>query len=413
MIGVGEHLLKRETSLIEASGLREALDEPERAEAKAPLVPFEAVGGSMLRLIPLHERVVGKLLLDTVEGGDPTRVRGSDELDQRHHEQRGVEGVRAIVLYETLLLGVPTLLHDFLVDGVALGLPAPVPRRQSALAGDPARPLQGHPAEEFGGDELAPAPSHFPDALVWLPPVLAQPVQDLLEVRPEVVVEWGAVLVVEVRGVEHGPVEVELALLVCAVAEPNRVGVHVSREVRELHLGYVLAAIYAVERLQEAVFVLMATVSQPTHKVPRLVLEADVDQGVERQRRVPEPGVAVVPVALSPDLLRQTHRRGGDERARRIVDHELEDKGRSVDYLPPPPLIGAVCEPTPPVSHGAVQQLLEPDVREYLSRSLPFFEMCQYERRPSALAEREPCPCGPFFPLLQPHIGSQPETMAS
>jgi hypothetical protein len=86
------------------------------------------------------------------------------------------------------------------------------------LAGDPARPLQGHPTEELGGDELAPAPSDLPDALVGLPPVLAQPVQYLPEVLPEIVVKGGTVLVVEVSCVEHGPVEVELALLVGAVA---------------------------------------------------------------------------------------------------------------------------------------------------------------------------------------------------
>ena len=51
----------------------------------------------------------------------------------------------------------------------------------------------------------------------------------LAQVLPEVVVEGGAVLVVEVGGVEHGPVEVELALAVGAVAEPYRRGVHVAR----------------------------------------------------------------------------------------------------------------------------------------------------------------------------------------
>src|SRR5215212_5235648 len=35
MVGVGEHLLQGEARLLEASGLREALHEPERAEAKA------------------------------------------------------------------------------------------------------------------------------------------------------------------------------------------------------------------------------------------------------------------------------------------------------------------------------------------------------------------------------------------
>src|ERR687890_1861861 len=411
MVGVGEHLLQGEARFIESSRLREALDEPERAQAEVALAPFEAVRSCVLRPVTLHERVVGQFLLDTVEGGDPTWVHGADELDQRHHEQGGVEGVRAVILYEAILLGVPALLHDLLVDGVTLGHPAPVPRGQSALAGDPARPLQGHPAEYLGEDELAPSTSDLPNTLVRVPPVLAQPVQDLPEVLPEVVVEGGAVLVVEVGCVEHGPVEVELALLVGAVSEPYRGGVHVSGEMREFHLGYVLAAIYAVERLQEAVYVLVATVAEPAHEVSRLVLETDVDQGVERQRRVPEPGVTVVPVSGAPDPLGQAHRGGGDERARRIVDHELEDEGGTVDYLPPPPLISTVGEPASPVDQGALQQLLEPDVRKNLPWSLAPLEMCQDKCRPLALAEREARTRSAFRPLLQPHVGRQPKTI--
>src|ERR687898_2379683 len=258
---------------------------------------------------------------------------------------------------------------------------------------------------------MAPATSDLPDTLVGLAPVLAQPVQDLPQVLPEIVVEGGAVLIVEVSSVEHGPVEVVLALLVGAVAEPHGGGVHVPGEVRELHFRNVFAAVYAVEWLKEAVLVLVATVPEPAHKVPRLVLETDVDQGVERQRRVPEPGVTIVPVPLAPDPLGQAHRGGGDERSRRIVDHELEDEGGPVDDLPPAPLVGAVGEPAPPVVEGALQQLLEPDVRKDLPRALPPLEMRQDERRPLALAEREARARGASRALLQPHPGRQPEAI--
>src|SRR5918994_1219982 len=103
---------------------------------------------------------------------------------------------------------------------------------------------------------MAPATSDLPDTLVGLAPVLAQPVQDLPQVLPEIVVEGGAVLIVEVSSVEHGPVEVVLALLVGAIAEPHWGGVHVPGEVRELHFRNIFAAVYAIERLQEAVPIL-------------------------------------------------------------------------------------------------------------------------------------------------------------
>jgi hypothetical protein len=202
-----------------------------------------------------------------------------------------------------------------------------------------------------------------------------------------------------------------LALLAGAVAEPYRGGVHVSGEMCELRLGYVLAPVYAVERLQEAVFVLVASVPEPAHEMSRLILETDVDQGVERQSRVPEPGVTIVPVPLAPDPLWQAHRGGGDERPRRIVDHELEDERGTVDHLTPPSLVGAVREPASPVLQGAVQQLFEPHVGEYLSGTLAPPEMRQDERRPLALAECEVRTRGAFRPFLQQHVGSQPEAI--
>jgi hypothetical protein len=55
----------------------------------------------------------------------------------------------------------------------------------------------------------------------------------------------------------------------------------------ESSIGYVGAAVYAVQRLEEALSILLAAVPQPAHEVAGLVLEADVDQGVKRQRRVP------------------------------------------------------------------------------------------------------------------------------
>ena len=151
---------------------------------------------------------------------------------------------------------------------------------------------------------------------------------------------------------------------------------------------------------------------EPAHEVPGLVLETDVDQSVERQRRVPEPGVTVVPVPLSPDPLGQTHRGGGDERARRIVDHELEDEHGPVYYLPPPSLIGAVREPASPVVQGALQQLFESDVGEYLSWALAPLQMRQDKRRPLARTEREVRISSAFRPVLQPHVGRQPQTIA-
>ena len=46
VVGVGEHLLQGEARFFEASRLREAFHEPERAQVEAAFVPGEAVGAA-------------------------------------------------------------------------------------------------------------------------------------------------------------------------------------------------------------------------------------------------------------------------------------------------------------------------------------------------------------------------------
>src|ERR687893_19151 len=121
VVGVGEHLLQGEASLLQTSRTSEALDQPERTDAEGAL---PTRGSIICSLVAVHERVVGKLLLDAVQGGEPAGVGGSNELDHGHEQQRGVQSVGAVVLDEALLLQVPAVLHYLLVDGVLLFDPA-------------------------------------------------------------------------------------------------------------------------------------------------------------------------------------------------------------------------------------------------------------------------------------------------
>jgi hypothetical protein len=72
----------------------------------------------------------------------------------------------------------------------------------------------------------------------------------------------------------------------------------------ELGLGDVGAAVYAEER-HELVTALPAALFEPTHEISGLLVKTDGDQGVESEGGVPEPGVAIVPVALLSNGLRQ------------------------------------------------------------------------------------------------------------
>src|SRR6185312_8705041 len=74
-------------------------------------------------------------------------------------------------------------------------------------------------------------------------------------------------------------------------------------------------------------------------------------------RRIAHPGVAVVPVALAADVLRQARGRRGDDRAGGPVGEQLERERRAVHHLPPAALVDRVREPAPPEPHGALERL--------------------------------------------------------
>ena len=131
-------------------------------------------------------------------------------------------------------------------------------------------------------------------------------------------------LVVEVDGVHELAVDVELQLVVGAVAEPDGPRPAVAVEVVEGLFGQVLAAVQPVHELQGPVVTgALAAGFDPTHERAGFLGETDTQEAVERESGVPDPGVAVVPVALSANALGQTHRGGRHHRPRWLEREEL------------------------------------------------------------------------------------------
>ncbi|RAO23916.1 hypothetical protein ONO23_06272 [Micromonospora noduli] len=73
--------------------------------------------------------------------------------------------------------------------------------------------------------------------------------------------------------------------------------------------------------------------------------------------RVPDPGVAVVPVPLPADLLGQPRGGRGDQGAGRCVRHQLEGHRRPLDHLAPAALVPGTAHPPPPVVAGLGEQI--------------------------------------------------------
>ena len=103
--------------------------------------------------------------------------------------------------------------------------------------------------------------------------------------------------------------------------------------------------------------------ARSSHCAPghRLVAVAGVEHREQRQRRVAQPAVAVVPVAHAADPLRQRRRRGGDDPARGRVRQRLQHEQRLVDLLVVVACVRAQAGPVEPVGLGLVERLLGVD----------------------------------------------------
>ena len=88
--------------------------------------------------------------------------------------------------------------------------------------------------------------------------------------------------------------------------------------------------------------------------------QIEVDERVERERRIPNPCIAVVVVAIAPDPLRQRRRRRGDDRTRRHVGEQSKGKRAPASCLVPLALDARVGEPALPVIDGVGEPRLDP-----------------------------------------------------
>ena len=113
---------------------------------------------------------------------------------------------------------------------------------------------------------------------------------------------------------------------------------------------------------------------------------AQAEQRVDGERAVPDPGVAVVPVALAADLLGQPGGRRRDQRAGRRVGHQLERHRRAGHHLAPAAGVGRPVQPVAPEARGLVGERLR-----LLGRDQPLRRAAhrlQHDAADLALAQR-------------------------
>ena len=156
--------------------------------------------------------------------------------------------------------------------------------------------VRGHPAEHLGAGEVASGPPHLPDALIGFVPMGQRRIDLALEHGPPPVVETLTGSGVEIHGVqEHAP-HVVLALIPGAVADPDRTSAVIARQVIQGLLGELPLPADAVHDLQ--VGVPLGHVRDEVEEVVGLAVKAQRVEAPQHERRVAQPAVAVVVVAL-------------------------------------------------------------------------------------------------------------------
>ena len=175
--------------------------------------------------------------------------------------------------------------------------------------------------------------ARLPDPLVGLLPDRLGALGLGLDQRPQPARQPLAAARVQQHRVERGAEHIVLALVERAVAGPHGAGAVVATEILEELLGQVATTVDPVHDLQPAVVVALE-VGDELHELVGLPVEVEVVQRLERERRVADPRVPVVPVALPARGLGQRRGQRGDGRARRHVRQALDRERRALDQRP-------------------------------------------------------------------------------
>ena len=260
-------------------------------------------------------------------------VLARQEAEDRRQQRRGVERVGVVVLAQHAVLG-DAVLEDVGVDLGGRGAPLLLEVAVAADRGELGGAVHRHPAHQLRGDVVLGLSARLPDALVGLAPDLGGALGLGLDDRPQPARQALAVHRVLEDRVEHRAVDVVLALIEGAVADPHRAGAGVAGELLAEGLGEVAPPVDPVHDLQPAVAVGL-DVGDELHELIGLPVEPEQVQRLQRERRVAHPRVAVVPVALAPGRLGQRGRQRRDGRAGRHVGQALDRQRRALDRLAP------------------------------------------------------------------------------
>ena len=140
----------------------------------------------------------------------------------------------------------------------------------------------------------------------------------------------------QIHRVQHRTPDVVLALVVGAVADPHRARIVVAGQMMQLLLDQRALTADGVHHLQQVAFtVVRAGHVGDEREVVRLAVQAQRVQTPQRERRVTNPGVAVVPVAFALRGFRQRRGAGRQQGSCRRIAQTFECQCAALQVCPP------------------------------------------------------------------------------
>src|ERR1700682_4107854 len=132
VICIPQHSFKQEPRPTYVAGTRKALDIPERTHTKSAFLSGEPVWCS----VTIDQRVIQQISLESAHGREPTLIHRTNDPHERHYQTRRVKFIGFPVLNKGSPSGVPKMLHNVAIDGIADVVPSGDRCRKRAFPGE-------------------------------------------------------------------------------------------------------------------------------------------------------------------------------------------------------------------------------------------------------------------------------------
>src|SRR6266702_3360609 len=334
IIRIGNRLFEGLPGLLDLPGQCLRLGKPERAEQEGPFFASQPIGCTVA---VDQSMLIGEPLSDSVDGGPHAWVSAGQEPHNRHHKIGGIQVIGAKRLGECSSFLAPPLSEDGVTDLLTCRCPGLNPVMRIQYIGKFDSAVKCDPTHELGVQEIPWVSTHLPDALVALAPACCRGVGYLDQEVARYLVESTELVVQAVCCIKEFPVDVELALIPGTVADAHRAAGTPSRQVIERAFREIAFAANSEHNLKINASPDLGSycTSHPGEEPVCLIRTGCDPESFQRQAGITNPGVAVIPVALSPDGLGQRGGGCGDDGSRGAEHECLQHTATVMDQVPP------------------------------------------------------------------------------